>query len=179
MQLASRSSEIAELGAEVIAVSVDDDVRQAGMFSRWPTPSFTYVSDPGGENYLKPLGVFDPVERDGIAIPSMIVVSPDGEELYRSVAADAADRSEVEGLFEALAEAGFETVDQGPGGPQAPEPTDLSGFFAPSRLNAYFTGGEYACSAIMMRASGEEAKSLARGYRAMCRSFLSAWREVR
>ena len=45
MKLASQSDRLHAAGAEVIAISVDDDERQAAMFARWPTPNVLYVSD--------------------------------------------------------------------------------------------------------------------------------------
>ncbi len=70
MRLATRYEDLHAAGAEVIAVSVDSDTRQAGMARRWGLTHTRLVSDPGGELYLKSLGLFDPGERDGIALPN-------------------------------------------------------------------------------------------------------------
>ena len=75
MRLAAEYDRIHSAGAELAAVSVDDEVRQAGMVQRWKLTHTRMVADPGGETYLRPLGLYDPEERDGIALPGMIVVT--------------------------------------------------------------------------------------------------------
>ena len=87
MRLASVTDRVHAAGAEVIAVSVDDEVRQAAMFDRWPTPHVLYLSDPGGERLLEPLALYDPEERGGIALPSLLVIDADGNEVLATGAA--------------------------------------------------------------------------------------------
>ena len=48
MRLATAQDRLHGAGAEVIAISIDDEVRQAGMTQRWAMPMFRFVSDPGG-----------------------------------------------------------------------------------------------------------------------------------
>jgi peroxiredoxin len=91
--LASANERINGAGGEVIAVSVDDDERQAAMYARWPTPNVLYVSDPGGERFLQPLDLYDSEERGGIARPSLLVLDAAGDEVFRYRGRDFADRT--------------------------------------------------------------------------------------
>ena len=102
MKLASLSERISNAGAEVIAISVDGDERTAAMPARWPTPHVRYVSDPGGERYLQPMDMFDSNERDGIALPGLFVIDPDGNEVFGYRGNDFADRRNDEDLFAEL-----------------------------------------------------------------------------
>ena len=101
MRLATQYDRIHSAGAEFAAVSVDDDVRQAGMARRWGLSHSRIVSDPGGERYLQPLDLFNPNERNGIALPGMVIVDPDGTEMYRYQGRDFADRTNDVDLWEA------------------------------------------------------------------------------
>lgn len=103
MRLALKNTDIHAAGAEVAAVSVDDEVRQAGMSERWKLGAINMISDPGGTDILQPLDLFDPDERDGIALPGMVIVDPDGTEVYRYQGRDFADRTNDDDIFETLA----------------------------------------------------------------------------
>ena len=181
MRLASQAERIRSAGAEVIAISVDSDERQAAMYARWPTPDVQYVSDPGGETYLRPLGMFDPEERGGIALPGLFVIGPDGEELFGYRGRDFADRTHDEDAFVAL-----ESLALGPiaddvrlGGPvDESVDVDQKGAFTPRILRPYFTGNRYGAVAIQMRAEGDEAKRLAKEHRQMCDGILEAWGQL-
>ena len=102
MRLAATYDRIHAAGAELLAVSVDDETRQAGMAQRWALHHTTMVADPGGTDILQPLDLFDPAERGGIALPGMVVFDPSGTEVYRYCGRDFADRTNDEDLFAAL-----------------------------------------------------------------------------
>lgn len=163
----------------MIAVSVDDDERQAAMFARWPTPHTRYVSDPGGRALLQPLGLFDPDERGGIALPASLVIGPDGGEVARLVGRDFADRTHDDDVFAALEGLGLDAIEPPAGGPTAEVGIDQRGAFQPSMFTPYFKGNRFAAVAIGGRAEGEEAKSLAREHRHMCDASLAAWNEIK
>ena len=179
MRLATKNTEIHRAGAELVAVSVDDDVRQAGMAERWKLTHTAMVSDPGGESILQPLGLFDPNERDGIALPGMIIVSPDGEEVYRYQGRDFADRTYDDDIFEALAALDLPPVSPAPWTSDVEVPDDLRGYFRPSDLGAYFRGNRFAAIAIGGRLSDKESRGIAREHRLMCDATLEAWDELK
>lgn len=179
MRLAAASDRIHASGAEVMAVSVDDDIRQAGMFDRWPTPNVRYISDPGGQQILQPLGLFDPQERDGIALPGMLVIAPDGSEAYRYQGRDFADRTTDDDVYAALDALGLDAIEPPEGGPVADVPGDLRGFFRPTDFASYFRGNKFGAIAMQGRVSDPEAKALAREHRIMADVTLDAWAAVR
>ena len=154
MRLASQSDRIHAAGAEVIAVSVDDDERQAAMFARWPTPNVQYVSDPGGETYLQALELFDPDDRGGIALPAMLVLDPDGNEVFGYRGRDFADRTHDEDVYAALEELGLDPIDPPDGGPVADVDVGQRGAFQPAAMIPYFKGNRFGAVAIGMRARG-------------------------
>lgn len=181
MRLASLNDRIHGRGAEVIAVSGDDDVRQAGMFARWPTPHIRYVSDPDGQRILRALGLFDPEERGGIGLPGMLVLDPDGSEVYRYVGRDFADRTTDGAVLDAVDGLGLDPIEPPAGGPTGSEievPDDLGGFFPTASLLPYFRGNRFAAVAISRRLDDPDARAVAVEHRDMCDATLDAWRAL-
>ena len=173
------SDRIHQAGAEVVAVSVDDEIRQAGMVERWGLTKTRLISDPGGEQYHKPLGMFDAEERGGIALPAILLIDPSGQEAFRYEGRDFADRTSDGDLFAALDGLGLEPVDPGPVATTVEVPADLSGFFRPSDLGAYYRGNMFGALALERRISHEESKAMAREHRRMAKATLDAWQEHR
>lgn len=179
MRLAIKNTEIHQAGAELVAVSVNDDVRQAGMAERWKLTHTAMVSDPGGESILQPLGLFDPNERDGIALPGMVIVSPDGDEVYRYQGRDFADRTNDDDIFEALAKLDLPPVDPPPWTSDVEVPDDLRGYFRPSDMGAYFGGNRFGAIAIGGRLTDSASRAIAREHRVMCEATLEAWAQLK
>lgn len=179
MRLAAVSERIHAAGGEVLAVSVDDEIRQAGMADRWPTPMVRYVSDPGGAELLGPLDLFDPDERGGIALPGMLVIAPDGTEVYRYRGRDFADRTTDDDVLSALEALGLEAVEPVDWDGEVEIPEDLRGFFRPSDLGAYFRGNKFGALAIGNRIEDPAARALAKEHRVMSDATLEAWATLR
>lgn len=178
MRLGADADRIHGAGAEVIAISSDDDVRQAGMYARWPTPNVLYVADPGGERYLRALDLFDPDERDGIARPAMLVLAPDGSEAYRYRGRDFADRTTDAEVLAAVEGLGLDPIEPPAGGPVADVPPDLGRFFRPDHLVPYFKGNRFGAAAIGGRLDDREARAVAREHRVMSEATLAAWEQL-
>lgn len=162
-------------GAELAAVSVDDEVRQAGMSQRWGFTHTRFVSDPGGVSLLQPLGLFDPDERGGIALPGMVIFDPDGVEVYRYQGRDFADRTHDDDLWAAIDALELPAVDPPPWVPAVEVPGDLSGYFRPTDFGAYFRGNMFGAIAIGRRVPDEASRELAKEHRLMSQSMLEAW----
>lgn len=175
MRLAAAAERIHGAGAEVIAISIDDEVRQAGMFERWPTPHVQYIADPGGERFLGPLGLIDPNDERGIALPAMLVIAPDGSEVYRYQGRDFADRTTDDDVYAALDALELPAVDAPVGGPVAEVPDDLRRFFAAKNFGPYFMGNKFGALAILGRVSDPEAKAMAKEHQQMADASLEAW----
>jgi hypothetical protein len=175
VRLESTIDEIHAAGAEVIALSANEDVRQAGMAERWKLRHITMVSDPGGERYLQAIGLFDPDERGGIAKPAMIVIGPDGSEGYRYNGRDFADRTTDDEVMSALRGLGLGPVDPGLGESAVVIPEDLGGFFPVANYVPYFNGNKFAAIAIGGRLDDEASKKTAHDHRVMAETSLDAW----
>lgn len=170
---------IAAAGAEVIAVSVDSEERNAAMFERWPTPHVQYVSDPGGEQYLKPLELFNPEDRGGIALPALLVLGADGNEVFGYRGNDFADRRNDDDVIAALEGLGLSAVGPVAGGPVVEGVEERQkGAFTPKLFGPYFTGNKFGAIAIRSRAEGDEAKTLAKEHQQMSESMLEAWAQL-
>ena len=164
----------------MISISVDSEERQAAMFRRWPTPHVSYVSDPGGERFLQPLGLYDPEERDGIALPALLVIDPDGNEAFGYRGGDFADRRHDDDVFAALEALDLSPIDAPTGAPDVADvDLDQPGAFQPHMLGLYFRGNRMASVAIQRRLDSSEARQVAREHRIMCEGILEAWDQVR
>lgn len=180
MRLATEYDRIHRAGAELAAVSVDDEQRQAAMSKRWGFTHTRFVSDPNGDRYLRPLGLFDPDERGGIALPGMLVIDPDGTEVYRYQGRDFADRTNDDDLWAALGGLGFPAVEPTPWVSDVDVPDDLDRFFRPSDLGAYYRGNRFGAIALSGRmARGDPGRALAREHRLMAEATLKAWESWR
>lgn len=179
MRLAANTERIHGAGAEVIAISVNEDARQAGMRQRWMLDDQLLVSDPGGETYLQPLGLYDPEERGGIALPGLLVLTPEGTEAYRYQGRDFADRTTDDEMYTALEALGLPAVERPTGGPDGPISDELTAFFTPEMYGPYFRGNMFGAVAIRGRASDDEARQIAKDHQKMAATTLEAWDAVR
>jgi len=175
VKLASQYDRIHQGGAELAAVSVDDDVRQAGMAERWGFTHTTFMSDPGGEHILRPLGLFDADERGGVALPGMVIVDPDGNEVYRYQGRDFDDRTNDDDIWATLDAMALTAIDPPPWTPTVEVPDDLRGYFRPADFGAYFRGNMFGAIAIGGRLDDTASRAIAREHREMSKSNLEAW----
>jgi hypothetical protein len=179
VRLASNHERLHAAGVELVAISVDDEVRQAGMARRWGLSPVRMVSDPDGARFLRPLELFDPVERGGIALPAMVGIGPDGTEFYRYRGRDFADRTNDDDLFTAVEALGLAPVDPPPHRPSVEVPADLGGFFRPEDFAAYFRGNLFGAQAIAGRLTDPDARAVALQHRDMAKATVDAWQEWR
>ncbi len=180
MRLATNLDRIHGAGAELVAVSVDDDVRQAGMAQRWGLDAVRFVSDPGGEAILGPLDLFDPEDRGGIALPGMILVAPDGTEAYRYIGRDYADRTNDREIWPALDGLHLGPVDPPTWVSDVEVHADLDGFFRPVEFRTFFFGNQVGANAVAQRLGPDtEAGQVALEHVGMSKDSLRAWKEWR
>jgi hypothetical protein len=94
-------------GATIAAVVVDTPPRNAAMVEKLVLP-FPILSDPDGSVAIKPLGVWDDAGK--IALTSIIIIAPDGREVFRYVGNDFVDRPEDELILGALDDLGLPAI---------------------------------------------------------------------
>lgn len=159
----------------MVAASVDPPGRVAAFARRWGIP-FPIVGDPGGDRLLGPLGLLVHHDAHGeIAAPTVIVLAPDGREVYRHRSRDFADRPDDSDVLEALESLSLgPIVGVAPWVPDAgPEPSP--GAFTPERFHPYFTGVAESAKALAGRMESPRDRKEAETVSAMARSFLSVW----
>lgn len=179
MRLAANRERIHGGGAEVIAISVDDEVRQAAMQARWGLTSQRLVADPGGERFLQRLELFNPEDRGGIALPAVLVIAPDGTVAYRYDGRDFADRTTDDEIYAAVDGLGLDAVAPEPVTVDVEIPDDLSGYFRTTDFGPYFRGNRFASIAIAGRLPSKETAAVAREHRMMAEASLEAWDQHR
>lgn len=110
---------------------------------------FPLLSDPDREAAIRPYGLADDKDPRNLAVPAMVLITTEGEEAWRFVSRDYADRLAEDELIETLRRAELtpaaaEPLEIGPAvpGPNA-MPSDL--------LYTYFRGARFAVVALAHR----------------------------
>ena len=119
---------------------------------------FPMLSDPDRSQAIIPYGLADDRDPRRVARPAVVVAAPGGEEVYRFVARDYADRLSEDVLVETLSGQGLPSTTQPPPTPGHAEPGPQA---MPIRaMIPYFRGGRFAVLALGMRHRhlGEEFK---------------------
>lgn len=171
--MAHRSSDITQAGARVVGISVDDPGRNAAMVGKLHLP-FPLLADPDGSGAIKPYGVWNPEEKGGIAHPAAILVTPDGEEHYRHVSGDFAERPTEDDVLERLRALALPPVTQAAPEPGDPQPSD--GALKVRALVPYFLGGKFTAKALGLRVP--EAKAQADTHIALMERWVEAVRAL-
>jgi len=178
VRLESEIEKLYDLGGEPVAVSVDPPERNAAMVRRWRL-SFGIESDPGGARFLHPLDLWDAKDPRQIGIPAVIVLAPDGREVWRHRSRDFADRPDDADLFRAVESLALPRLDPPPAWRPAAGPEEHPGAFRTEAFGPYHRGVMFAMAAMAGRmrepADRPEAEALAR----QASSFLEAWKAVR
>jgi hypothetical protein len=140
--------ELAAAGALVVGISADDVGKNAAMTAKLELP-FPLLADSGGEAAIKPFGVWD--ERGEIARPSVVVLTPAGEEAFRDVGIDYADRPDDEHVIEAVRKLRLPARPLLPGVHPHAEPHPSERAFRRENLVPYFRGVRSGATALVGR----------------------------
>jgi hypothetical protein len=179
VQLANLLPRLHEAGADLAAVVVDPPGRNAAMAARWKLP-FPIWSDPAGERFLRPLGLWNAEERGGIGWPALVVFDAEDREVWRARSRDFADRPpDNADLLAALESIGQPALE--PPAPWAPgvEPVEDPAALRPDVFGPMFRGIRFATLGLAGRLETEVDRAEARRMSAMAQSFLDAWKERR
>jgi peroxiredoxin len=164
--LARRAGELAAAGALVAGVSVDAVGENAAMTEKLELP-FPLLADPGGDAAIKPLDVWD--EKEAIARTAVVVLSPAGEEVYRRVGIDYADRPDEEDVLGAVRRLGLPPRPAPAGVHPHAEPRPSNRAYPRENLFPYFRGVRSGADALVRRGDEQAA-----GVRAVAERFLDA-----
>lgn len=107
---------------------------------------FPILSDPDRSVAIEPYGVSNPIDHRNIAFPAVVIVSPEGEETWRWVSRDFADRLPEDIILEAVATLALGPTSQDPPTIADPEPGPRT--MPLSQLGAYLRGARFAAVAL-------------------------------
>jgi hypothetical protein len=136
-------------GATVAAIVIDAPEQNAAMVEKLAIP-FPILSDPDGERAIKPLGVWD--EEGKMATPAIIVLAPDGHEVYRYAGVDFMDRPNDDEILDALSSLGLPTAETSAGTIAHLAPRPGSRATKLDNLAVYMRGVRFASMALAGRA---------------------------
>ena len=144
--MAERHHQITASGGRVAGISVDSPGQNAAMAAKLRLP-FPLLSDPGGEQAIRPYGVWH--EGNPYGRPAVVIVAPGARVTFREVGEDFADRLDEDEIIAALARLGLPPVTQDPPVPGQPAPGPRAVNVA--WLPAYLRGGRFAVQALSGR----------------------------
>ncbi len=169
--MAREYGEYLRRGGQVAAVVIDAPAQNAAMVAKLGLP-FPILSDPDGEAAIKPFGVWD--EAGKMAKPAVVVLAPDGREVYRYVGVDFMDRPVEDDGVAALERLGLPAIvattdtlahlDPAPG-PRAMSLPDLA---------VYMRGVRFASQALAGRARDPWDRAEAERTARMAERFIAA-----
>lgn len=137
---------------------------------------FPIVSDPGGEEIIKPLDLFNPIERGGIGIPAILVFAPNGQLVYRYQGRDFTDRPDDQDILDSLEVLSLDPLDPPPEAWQPEvEAEENPGAFGTQYLGTYMRAVMLAAGALSSRLTNDSDREEATKLSAMAGSFLAAW----
>jgi len=148
-----RHEAFTDAGAVVVAIDVDSPGQHAAMVEKLNLP-FPMLSDPDRNGAFGPYGLKNPDDPRGLAIPAVVVIGPEGDEVMRIVSRDFADRPFEDAALEAVRALGLAPVRQPPPTPGTPEPGP--GAMPFTDLVTYFRGAKFAAKAIGMRTGASD-----------------------
>jgi hypothetical protein len=147
----------------IVGIDVDSPAQHAAMIEKLDIP-FPYLSDPDRSKAIAPFDVVDEKDARNLARPAMILVDTDGEERFRFVSRDFADRYPEDKVLEVAAELGLPPTTAEPmkqGTPEAgPSAMPFEGLWH------YLRGARFAALAMGLRHKdlGESIKEDSKAY---------------
>ena len=156
----------------MFAIDIDSPGQHAAVVSKLRLP-FPMLSDPDRSLAISPFGVADPVDAREIAIPTAILLAPGGEEVYRRVSTDFADRPTEDELLAVARDLGLKPTSQAPPAPGTEDPGSKA--VRMGELPTYFRGAKFAALAISRRFP--ETKETSKAYGSQMDRYVEALRQ--
>jgi hypothetical protein len=162
-----------EAGVRLYALAVDSPERNSAMVEKLSLP-FPYLSDPDRTRAITPWGVADPKDERLISRPAVVIVTPGGEEGFRFVSRDFADRMAEDQILAAAEALNLPPTTQDRPRIKDPQPGPRS--LTPDQLRVYFRGARFAAQTMGLRHGhyAEEIKADSKAYVAEMDRFAEA-----
>ena len=164
MWLARHLGEFAEAGALVVALSTDD-IGAAAAVTRSLELPFPVLSDPDGNGAIRELGAWN--EDEERALPALVVIAPDGREVFRHVSSDQADRGREPDALASVRALGLAPQAAHTGVHPHVEPRPTPKAYSRGDLHGFFYGIRSAANVLHRRTDSQEAarlRDMAEGY---------------
>jgi hypothetical protein len=146
--LASHHDGFLGAGTRIVAIDIDSPGQHAAMVEKLDLP-FPYLSDPDRTGAIEPYGLADPLDERNLAIPALVLVDREREEVWRWVARDFADRIPEAEALDQVRSLGLDRVAAAPMENGEPEPGPKA---MPVRaMGSYFRGARFASVAFYRR----------------------------
>jgi len=157
---------------------IDSPGQNAAMVDKLELP-FPIISDPDRSGIITPMGVADPKDERSISRPALILLAPDGTEVWRFVSRDFADRLPEAEVLEQVRSMGLATTTQAP--PQIGEQSPGRYAMTIEALIPYFRGARFAALAMGLRHGhhDEAIKDDSKAYVAEMDRYFEAMRALR
>lgn len=175
--LADRHQEFLDAGGRLFGISSDSPAQNSAVIEEFALP-FPILSDDSRQEAIEPLGFADEEDPRQIAKTGVVVLSPEGTEVFRYVGREYADRPHEDRLLEAVEKLGLPPTRQpsptiGPG-----EPGERAMIM--DALPHYLRGAKFGVLAIRSRHRdiSEEFREDSRAYVQMVDRFLDALSKV-
>jgi hypothetical protein len=158
--VALRHSEFTSAGAAVAAIDIDSPPQHAAMAEKLNL-NYPFLSDPDRSGAIAPFDLANEVDPRNLAIPATVVIDAAGEEVWRLVSRDFADRPVEDDALEVVKAMDLGPVDQPAPGRGVPEPGPSAMPFG--HMKPYFRGAKFAARAMSMRVPAAKDESIAYG----------------
>jgi len=176
--MAQRRDEFLQLGARVYGMSADSVGQNAAVMDKLAL-NYPVFSDESKDAAVRPLGFDDEGDPRQISKPGVVVISPEGEIVYRFVGNDYADRPDEDSILAEVEGLGLESTTQDPPELGVLEPGEKA--MAYEGLKYYFSGAKFAVLALRRRHrdSSSEFRDDTKRYVAMIERYAEALSKVK
>lgn len=135
-------------GARIVSVSIDSPGQNAAMVEKLRLP-FPLLSDPDRSAVISPFDVADPNDARELARPAVVLVDPSGNERFRFVSRDFAERLPEADVLEQVRSLDLPATTQTTPTPGTPEPGPRA--MPLDGLPYYLRGARFAAMAMGLR----------------------------
>lgn len=146
--MALRYDEYLAAGAVIAVIDIDSPAQHAAMVEKLNLP-FPMLSDPDRSVAITPYDLVDEVDRRNLAIPATVVIDADGNEIWRRVSRDYADRPPEDEALDVVRSLQLEPAARQVVEPGTPEAGPRAMPF--QELRTYFRGAKFAARAMGSR----------------------------